>query len=202
MNRLQIGFLSLSILLFIHIMPAIGQIGQPKTFLNDGSLHPSGFHLSPSLLFSSIDRASVSILELRAGIIFDQKFNIGPYAALSINDFIPQSETFPGIYMDYRSFGGFLEYTLAASQLVHATFPLKLGYGEIEMDAEYGSIDLDEANFFLVEPSCLLELNLHKHAKLNLGIGYRWVTEFAYRTITETQLTGIVWRAGLRFGIF
>jgi hypothetical protein len=55
------------------------------------------------------------------------------------------------------------------------TFPIFIGYGEVQMDNEMGDSSLGESNFFQIEPSVLLEINLNKFALFNVGAGYRHV---------------------------
>lgn len=149
-----------------------------------------------------MDGSSVSIFNLRGGVNFKDKVSIGGYFNTSINDINPESENLPNIYMDYWSVGGFAEYTLLAKKLVHLTFPLYLGYGEVQMDNEIGDVGLGEANFFQIEPSALLEINLHKNIRFNLGAGYRIVGQMNYRNFDQSDLSGFTGYAGLKFGLF
>lgn len=104
--------------------------------------------------------------------------------------------------MDYWNTGGFLEYTLFRKKLIHLNLPIYVGYGELEMDNEMGELDFGEANFTSFEPHLLLELNLHKYAKFNIGGGYRWISENSYRNLNQNDLTRIVAHVGFKIGIF
>lgn len=115
---------------------------------------------------------------------------------------MPESETQPNIYMDYWSVGAMTEYTLFSKKVFHLSFPLYVGYGEVEMDDELGDTDLGEANFFQIEPSALLEVNLHKYVRFNLGVGYRVVGQMNYRNFNQSDISGLTGYIGLKFGLF
>jgi hypothetical protein len=109
--------------------------------------------------------------------------------------------------MDYKSWGGVLEYTLWSDKLVHLTIPVWIGGGEVEMDRKdnFGDINPNpygEQYFFVVEPSAMLEINLHKYVKLNAGIGYRAVSNMTYRNFDQSALIGITGNVGLKIGLF
>ncbi|MFN3589668.1 MAG: hypothetical protein ACK4UP_09810, partial [Spirosomataceae bacterium] len=119
-----------------------------------------GFFVAPSIGMTTFDESTAALFNLRSGIQVKDKFAIGGYYQVSLNEIIPQSETIPGIYMDYWSAGGFIEYTLLSKKLVHLTLPVYVGYGEVEMDNDFGLARLGEANFLQLEPSLQLEVNL------------------------------------------
>lgn len=132
----------------------------------------------------------------------NNKFALGAFWSTSINEIVPQSETLLNVYMDYWSVGGFAEYTLFSKKLVHLTFPLYIGYGEVEMDNERGNPGLGESNFFQVEPSALLEINLLKYMRLNIGTGYRFVGQMNYRNFNQSDISGLTGYVGLKVGLF
>lgn len=164
-----------------------------------GSGTSVGFFLSPAAAFTQMDGAGVALFHLRGGVTLQDKFSIGAFYNVSVNDFRPESEFLPDIYMDYWSVGGAFEYTFSPSKLVHLSFPLYAGFGEVEMDREDGNAGLGESNFFLVEPSALLEVNLHKYVRLNAGAGYRIVGQMNYRNFDQSDLSGLTAYIGLKF---
>jgi hypothetical protein len=201
MNR-KISVCAFFIFSLVASFKGIAQETKEETLFGDISGDSIGFLISPSFLFTSMDEKSVAIFEIKGGVLFNKKFSVGPYYEFSLNEFVPISETTPDIYMDYRSIGGFVEYTIASNRLIHATFPVKIGYGEVEMDNEDGDINLGESNFLVIEPAALLEVNLHKYVKFNLGLGYRLLGEMTYRNLNQSDISGIVIRTGLRIGLF
>ena len=149
-----------------------------------------------------MDGSGASLFNLRGGLSLKDKFSFGAYLSTSLNEIRPQSETLPNIYMDYWTVGGFAEYTLFSKKLVHLSFPLYVGYGEVQMDNEIGDVGLGESNFLKVEPSALLEINLHKYVRFHVGAGYRFVGSMNYRNLNQADLSGLTGYVGLKFGLF
>ncbi|MCH6201377.1 hypothetical protein MMU07_17470 [Aquiflexum sp. LQ15W] len=161
-----------------------------------------GFFLAPSFGITKMDGGNAALFNLRGGLSIKEKLGFGAYFNTSVNQIIPQSETNPNVYMDYWSVGAFGEYTWQPSKLVHLTFPLFVGYGEVQMDNEVGDAGLGEANFFQVEPSALIQLNLTRHLKLNFGLGYRMVSEMNYRNFNQSDISGLTGNIGFRINLF
>lgn len=193
------------VLFFITYHCSVAQENEAKTLLGkqgDISVKDLGLFISPAIGITQFDGASASLLQLRGGINIKDKISIGAYFNTSLNQVVPVSETVPGIYMDYQTAGGFVEYTLFSKKMVHFSFPLSIGWGEVQMDRENGPSDLGEANFLQVEPAALLELNLQKHVRFHIGASYRFVSKVNYRNFTEAELSGLNAFAGLRIGLF
>lgn len=161
-----------------------------------------GFFISPSYGFTQMDGSATSLFNLRGGISLKDQLSFGMFFNTSLNEIKPKSEILPNIYMDYWTVGGFAEYTLLSKNLVHVTFPLFIGYSEVQMDNEIGEIELGESNFFQIEPSVLLEVNLHKNIRLNAGAGYRFVSEMNYRNFNQSDISGLTGYIGLKIGLF
>jgi hypothetical protein len=70
------------------------------------------------------------------------------------------------------------------------------------MDNKADDAGLGESNFLVVEPSALLEINLHKYVRLNVGGSYRVVGDMTYRNFDQSALSGLAGHVGLRFGLF
>ncbi|WP_289030593.1 hypothetical protein [uncultured Algoriphagus sp.] len=178
---------------------------EPQTLFQKGepiNTENLGVFVAPSFGFTQMDGAGANLFNLRAGVSIKDQISFGAYFSTSMNDMVPQSETVPNVYMDYWTVGGFAEYTWNASKLVHLTFPLYIGYGEVQMDNEIGEAGLGEANFFQVEPSALIEINLHRLVSLNAGAGYRIVGNMEYRNFNQSDLSGLSGYIGLKFNIF
>jgi len=195
---------SLIALLFGMSAPLFAQ-EESRTLLGEGATVKTehlGAFIAPSYGLTMMDGSTVSLFYVRAGISFKDQFAIGGYFSTSLNEIFPESETVENVYLDYWTVGGFAEYTLLSKKLLHLTFPVFVGYGEVQMDNDFGSAGLGEANFIQVEPSALLELNLHKYVRLNIGAGYRFVGEVQYRNFDQSQLSGFTAHAGIKIGLF
>lgn len=161
-----------------------------------------GFFVAPGMGITQMDGSATALFHLRSGISLKDKLSLGAYFNTSLNEIRPQSETLANIYMDYWTVGGFAEYTLLSKKVFHITFPLYAGFGEVQMDDDEGDAGFGEAHFFQVEPSALLEINLHKYARFNVGAGYRFVGQMNYRNFDQTDISGFTGYVGLKLGLF
>lgn len=166
------------------------------------SMRDLGFWVAPSYGFTQMDGGAASLFHLRGGVAIKDKLSFGAFYQVSLNEIFPRSESISNVYMDYWAVGGFAEYTLWSKRLFHLTFPLYLGFGEVQMDNDFGEAGLGEANFFQIEPSALLELNLNRYVRLNAGAGYRFVGEMQYRNFNQTDISGFTGYIGLKIGLF
>ncbi|MGF1532089.1 MAG: hypothetical protein ACFCUI_00170 [Bernardetiaceae bacterium] len=119
-----------------------------------------------------------------------------------MNDPVPDNELIPGIHLDYVAGGAMVEYTWKPDQLLHLTFPLLIGVGEVEMDGDGPPVLLGSSSFMTVEPAALLELNIHKYVRFNAGLSYRWISNMDYRNLDQSDISGFSFQAGIKFGWF
>jgi hypothetical protein len=166
------------------------------------NLNNVGFFVAPGYGSTQMDGSLTSLFTLRGGAQYNSRFALGAYYNTSLNRINPESEILSGVYMDYWSTGGFVEFTMFSDKLFHVTLPVYVGYGEVEMDNETGDAGLDEAGFFQIEPSALLEVNLHKYVRLNVGTGYRFVGDMNYRNFDQSDISGLTGFVGFKFGLF
>ena len=83
------------------------------------------------------------------------------------------------------------------------SFPLLVGGAELEWDEGLNDFDeVPESNFLLIEPSAPLEINLLQNLRFNVGVGYRFAGDFAYRSLTQSDISGLTAQAGLKVGLF
>jgi hypothetical protein len=100
------------------------------------------------------------------------------------------------------------EYVIKPGSMVHFSFPLEVGIGEIELDLkdsyenQHISIPPGDAWFANIEPGVALEINIHKYLKFSISAGYRIVSDVSFRNLTEKDLMGFTSSASLKIGIF
>ncbi len=137
----------------------------------------------------------------KLGLVFNNRLSAGAFLQRS-GEIRPESSLSLD-YMDLRMAGGYVEYTILPDKLVHFTFPIMFGVGEVELDERESWGDVyEEANFAMIEPQALLEINLHKYVRLNAGVGYRWVSDVNYNQITDQDISGLTGTIGLKIGLF
>jgi hypothetical protein len=204
-QRFNINLLSFCMLLFAYATHAQNNSNEANTLFggqNKITTKDLGFFIAPGINYSEMDGSPAALFNLRGGLNIKDRFTFGAYGSTYTNQIMPRSETVPNVYMDFWSVGAFAEYTPFAKRLVHLSFPLTLGYGEVQMDNYQGELDLGEANFFHAEASALLEVNLHKYVRFNIGAGYRFISDMNYRNFNQDALSGLTAFAGLKFGLF
>lgn len=205
MSKKIISTLAFACLTIFQVSSFAQDNNEAKTLFGNGnpiSTKDLGFLIAPSYGITQMDGSTASLFNLRGGVNLKDKFSFGAYFSTSLNEIRPQSEIIQNIYMDYWSIGGFAEYTLFSKKVAHFALPLYVGYGEVEMDNEPGITELGEANFFQIEPSALLEVNLHKYVRFNIGAGYRFVGQMNYRNFNQSDISGLTGYVGLKFGLF
>lgn len=198
---------NLFLLLFCIALCQGSVLAQNETktlFGNTGLVNTNnlGFFVAPSYGFTQMGGSNATLLNLRSGICFQDKFTVGGYFNISHNESKPQGETISNAYLEYWTVGGFAEYTALSKKAIHLTFPLYVGYGEVQMYNENGVAGLGKENLFQIEPSALLEVNLFKYTRLNLGAGYRIVGKMDYRNLNHSDISGLTAYFGLKFGVF
>ena len=140
------------------------------------SLSNLGIMVDPGMQFTQIAGTGAGFIQFRSGLVFNDKLTLGGFYGELINEVRPDSfsNLLPNrAHLDAYQAGGFIEYTLFSSKLVHLTFPLSLGVMEMEVDEEGRDFDYEETKTFFVEPGAQVEVNLHRFARLHAGIGYR-----------------------------
>ncbi|WP_375584536.1 hypothetical protein [Cyclobacterium xiamenense] len=179
----------------------------PETlFAKKVSLEKIGFMVDPGVQLSQVAGEGTAFALFRAGVIFHDKLTVGGFYGQMLNDIRPASfeNMLPSnAHMDSFQAGGFIEYTLFASRLVHFSFPFALGIMELEIDEEGRYYDYEEAKTLFFEPGAQLEVNLHRFARLHAGLGYRimgaHVQEAAGVPAAGNNLT---FQVGLKMGLF
>ena len=190
--------------LFQHPLAAEDTTGLQTLFGNGSrlSIRDIGLFVAPTSGVTQMDGSTTPLFNLRGGLNLKDRFSIGGYFNTSLDEIYPRDERNPDAYLDYWTAGGFMEYTLFPKKLVHLTIPLFFGYGEVEMDHERREDPYEEGNFFQIEPSALIEINLHKYVRFNIGAGYRFLGQINHPNFDPSELSGPTGYLGLKLGLF
>ena len=194
--------LTLSLLLIGTLVYAQNE-KKTETVFKEGFEKSIGVMAAVGITPAQWGASTVALLNMRAGAVFSDKVSLGGFYNLSLNDFNQEFVGAPGPMMDFRWVGGFVEYTLFADRRFHLTFPLLIGGAELEIDDESMFLNQEsEANFLLIEPSALLEINLLQNLRFNIGLGYRFAGDVDYGGISQDDLSGFTAQAALKFGLW
>lgn len=199
-----------ALVIFLTTCFSIGSLlaqDEPETLFGN-KLSPSnlGFMISPGFQWTQIAGEGAGYAQLRAGVVFNDKLTLGGFYGKLINEVRPTSSSnlLPNrAYLDSYQAGGFLEYTLHASKVLHLTLPLSVGLLEMEIDEEDRDFDYEETKSFFVEPGAQLEVNLHRFARLHAGVGYRIMGDkFLNSPEVPDAGNSLTFNVGLKMGLF
>jgi hypothetical protein len=202
MKKTKLIFLLCTIVLY-----ASGQTGKDvKTLLGNGDVH-LGYFLNPSCQVSKVAGSTAVLPNIGAGIAINNQLYISFVYKYIATENTPIGED-SKLYLDERNGGIRFEYSLKPEKVVHVNFPIETGVGHAELDLKDSyegigfSIPSDDVSFFYLEPGMAVELNIWKYAKFDLSVGYRVVNKVKFRNLTEKDLMGITFSAGLKIGLF
>jgi len=185
---------------------AISQEQQTKeTLFKKGGSVRTGFFLEPGFHLSSAGNAGFGSISFRGGAVFNDRLSLGAIYQASVNDFRPEGFQWPNGDLDYRAAGLFLEYTVFSGKLIHATFPLIIGGGELDADSESDDLFEDiwgERNFILFEPGARLEINVSQNIRFNIGGSWRFTSAFNFWGVNQGAFMGPVATVGIKVGLF
>jgi hypothetical protein len=167
-----------------------------------------GYFLTPFCQIGKMAGSTATIPGIGAGVVLNNKFSFDLRYKYIITENTPKGEVDNRLYLDGQWFGIRCEYLIKPEKAVHFSFPLEVGIGEIELDLkdfyedQHVTIPSDNAWFVNLEPGVSLEINLWKYMKLNLTAGYRFVSDFTFRNLSERDLMGFNYSVALKIGIF
>jgi hypothetical protein len=179
---------------------------EAKTLIGNGKPH-IGYFINPSCQFGNFAGASAVIPGIGAGVILNNKYSLNILYKFTVTENTPAGEA-NQLYLHGQWFGLKAEYSLKPEGVVHLNFPLEIGTGEIELDLKdsYENdqiiIPSGDAWYAYLEPGVAVEINIQKFIKLNLSAGYRFVSDVTFRNISEKDLKGFTFTAGLKIGLF
>jgi len=184
---------------------AAQQAEETKTLFGSGKPH-IGYFVIPSCQIGEIAGSTAVLPGIGAGIILNNKISLGINYRFIATENTPVGETDTRLYLDQNYAGVKGEYILFPEKAAHLNFQLEAGMGHTEFDLkdayESGDVPVNDASFAYLEPGAALEINLWKYMKLDLGAGYRFVSDVTFSNLTEKDFMGFTFTAGLKIGIF
>ncbi len=194
--------LSALILQIIHISSGLASENNRQTSLSH-PIHAMEFVISGGGEFSSIGGTPVGTADLALGVVFNRYLTMGIYYQRSLTEFVPVNEVAPGLYAEYQSVGGILGFRIFTSRMVNGYFPVKFGYGHLEMDSDtdWNAWTKGEQHLFILQPGAFLGLNVAPFVRLHAGTTYRFTNNFAFRAISSSNMQGFTGQLGLTIHI-
>lgn len=199
------------LLLSIATLSAQAQ-SETQTLLGKGSIKSWGLMISPTFQTASIYGETALFSQMKVGAVLNGNWTIGAFSGVTPLEIYPAGlQNQFALPTDFRLYtgGGFVEYRVQPTKLLHLAFPLAVGGILNDMDDRdwNGGFERDddgEDYRLFVEPGLNLELNLHKFARLYAGLSYRFHGNSLYSAGPVVPATGdyLLVNAGLKLGIF
>lgn len=178
-------YLSIILSLLIGMIKLQAQQEEDTTqFLLSEKVVLSGFG-SPFVEFSSLNNQFAVCVGAGGALMINHAVFIGGYfEGLTTNHYMDDLETIVNMEDPKISFehgGIWLGYVYKHKKPVHGGVSMKLGWGEIDLEGDGYNYnpDLDydfRDRIFTILPQIEMELNMTKWFKINIGVGYRFVT--------------------------
>jgi hypothetical protein len=183
---------------------------QASTLLgNTGEISHGGFG-APVVKFTNINGEFGVLCGARGGWIIDHRVSLGlGVYGLATNTKLTNAAAGETRYLQFE-YGGFeFEYILASDEVIHLTFSGLLGGGETDYrlnkfgEEGFGREEFNDRDvFFIGEPTLKAEVNITSFFRVNLGIGYRFVSGVDNSYIAENKLNDFSGSIQFKFGSF
>jgi hypothetical protein len=191
----------LSIPLLLCCIAVAPAQAQEETLAGDG--FESGGFGGPVLKITPINGKTGVLIGGRGGWIINHAFILGGGAYGLVTN-IAADTPGPGgePYIEFGYGGVELEYVHQWDKLLHLSFGLLIGGGEVGCRQANGSNSGDSQSFFTMEPWVNGNLNVTGFFRISVGISYRWVTGANSPAASDSDLSGVAGILLLRFGSF
>jgi hypothetical protein len=173
-----------------------------------------GWYLVPEVKLADTDGDYSVFAGLRGGMVFNNVFYLGLAGYGSPHDDWDEYEfdcdcdcrdcgwnDGPGI-----GYGGF-EFGIIgdANRVTHMSAGLLIGGGAVEEFRVYGpgpDIWYDSDEFFVMEPSFSLSVNITRKFGLGMGVSYRFIDDLRHPLVDGDDLDGPTFSINMKFGTF
>jgi hypothetical protein len=176
---------------------------QQQTLINEKI--ESGGYGGPVLSVGQINGQSGVFMGGQGGWIINHRLVIGGLGYGLVNNVTV--EGVQNLIMNFGCGGALIEYIVASDRLVHASIQSMIGAGGVRYDVkdykyDHDKPDYSEDAFFVLEPGANLILNVSKNFRIGAGVSYRYVNGVDYKTLTDSDLSGVSAKVFMKFGTF
>lgn len=131
------------------------------------------FAVKPEFKITEINSETALLTGLQLGPSLDRRLYIGAGAYGLVNNIDGRPYYKDPGFFDFWYTGLVLEYSFLSERLIHGSFDVLMGGGQLKLDREEGGSDT--SGLFVAEPGVNLILNLTKSIELGAGCSYRYV---------------------------
>jgi len=184
------GLLTTVLAVAVSVSPATAQ---EQTLVGHG-IESGGFG-APVVKFTQVNGEFGLMVGGRGGWIINHRFVLGGGGYGLVND-----SWVNGVPLESQlqfGYGGLeLEGIIASNSIVHFTVSSLVGGGGVT----FGLTQSDAV--FVLEPQATVELNITSFMRMNVGGGYRWVTDVDLYPFTNGDFSAAFGSLALKFGKF
>jgi hypothetical protein len=205
----------IKILLLTLILSGTALYGQQIHTLFDDESVSLGGYFAPVLKYGIFSDEAGIMIGGKGAMVLNHRFTLGGGGYFLIGDVEHQQSPSSRYRYLNLAYGGLeLGYVHEWDEVVHATFNVLLGHGGVGyrrgiwneiIDGNFSDDDIfdDEVdNFFILEPSISVNLNLTRWLHLSAGASYRLVTDVDLPGLQNEDLRGISLQTAIEFGLF
>jgi hypothetical protein len=188
-----------------------------NTLFGKGNNTTVGWFVGPTGGYTRFCSSDVALAGIEAGMVINHHFTIGlTGTGVANSDYLTYNNIVDTASVRLEGcYGGLLlEYTLFPKSVIHVTFPLMIGGGQMSYittngneswDEEGSDCDnrkIDEDNFFVVEPGVKAEINILKFMRFGVGVSYRYTPDLDMINTSSSFINNFTASASLKFGKF
>ncbi len=166
--------------------------------------------------FTSIKGSQAFVMGAYGGLMINRRVMLGIAgyglaSSVAFDGIIPETATAEKLNL-YVGYGGIILGGIVASkEVVHLSFPVVVAVGKLDVSNDsyfnqIGSSDrsfvVESSNFFVIEPSAKLELNVSKSFRIGLGAGYRLVKALELENVSDDDMSSFSGLVSFTFGGF
>lgn len=200
------------LILLLLFTPAFAD-DEVETLFEDRDEIRFGIYGGPSFSFTQINKTSFGIMTGGGGgLIINGKYSVGGKGYGIVTSHEIEVDGFSGelIELNFDYGGLFLEYIFNSNDMVHYKINTLIGGGNASYDIIRKPVELEnqswninkQTNFFIIEPSASIEINLFKFVRIDVNTGYRLSMGSNLEFTDDWDLSGFKIGLMLKFGWF
>ncbi|HSR18815.1 MAG TPA: hypothetical protein VLM39_12055 [Ignavibacteriaceae bacterium] len=194
--------------LAIIIFSSVCIFAQEETLIGNGEVSNGGFG-GPVVKFTQIKGEPAVLVGGRGGWIINHSFVIGGGGYGLANDIeadIPIYGMYSQPFINF-GYGGFeMEYIINSDKIIHFSVATLIGGGGVsyrnDLWNDHEDWDSPHDEFFVLEPSANIELNIISFFRINAGVSYRFISGTNLDDLKNSDLAGPAASLTLKFGSF
>jgi len=185
-----------------------------------GSDYSSGGYGAPEFRFGNVNGNMSLLFGGRGGWVIGNKFVLGGGGyGMTSNNILDNNQLLEGDSTQLKlgmGYGGLmLEYILNPHKAFHLSFPVIIGAGGASVsnkiydphnNANYEDWTnyniVESSGYFIVEPGINVDINVIKFMRISAGVNYRFITGTNLERINDSDLSGVSFNFGIKFGKF